>query len=54
MSFLKQIFQPCSPRLTHPTHYLDVLERNPGGLQELFLEDTASEGPFLYSERGKF
>lgn len=50
MSFLKQIFQPCSPRLAFPEHYLRVLEKNPGPLQELFLENVETEGPFLYLE----
>lgn len=45
---LKQIFQPCSPRLTFPEHYLQVLEKNQGPIQELFLEETEVEGSFLH------
>jgi len=48
MSFLKQIVQPCSPRLTEPAHYLDVLKKNPGSLQELSLVDVTIENPFLH------
>jgi hypothetical protein len=48
MSFLKQIFQPCSPRLTYPKHYLDVLGKNSGPLQELSLVDVTIEDPFLH------
>jgi hypothetical protein len=48
MSFAKQIFQPCSPRLTEPKHYLDVLEKNSDSLQELSLVDVTIENPFLH------
>lgn len=46
--FSKQISQPCSPRLSFPEHYLQVLERNQGPIQDLLLEETEVDGPFLH------
>lgn len=46
----KSSIQPCSPSLEHPEHYLQILVKNPGPLQELFLETVEVEGLFVYLE----
>lgn len=46
----KSSSQPCSPRLTHPEHYLQTLLKNPGPLQELTLVSMEVQGPFLNLE----
>lgn len=50
MFFKKSPVQPCSPVLKHPEHYLQILAKNPGTLQELFLESVEVAGPFLNLE----
>lgn len=39
--------QPCSPSLTYPDHYLQVLAKHPGTLCTLFLEGVTIEAPWL-------
>lgn len=50
MFFKKPPAQPCSPALTYPEHYLHVLARNPGTLQELTLGHIEVTGLFLNLE----